>query len=78
MGKIMQYIHDRWLSVILLMTLILFFVWLFAFFANGLFNCHFDLSSCWAGVGAITAAATAGWGKWLVDSWLNTNQGEKP
>ena len=76
--KIMNFLHDNWVGIVFMMMLTLFFVWLFAFFANGLYGYKFDLSSCWAGIGAIATAAATGWGKWIIDSKYNTNQGEKP
>lgn len=76
--KVMKFLHDNWVGVIFMMMLILFSVWLFAFFANGLLGCHFELASCWAGVGAIATAAAAGWGKWVVDSRNNSLPGEMP
>ena len=73
-----HFLHDNWVGVILTMTLILFFVYLYAFFRNGHYGEHYDLSSCWAGVGAIATAAAAGWGKWVVDSTLNSIDGQMP
>lgn len=73
-----SFLHDNWVGVILTMTLILFFVYLYAFFRNGHYGERYDLASCWAGVGAIAAAAATGWGKWIVDSKLNSVDGQMP
>ncbi|CUH97152.1 putative membrane protein [Propionispora sp. 2/2-37] len=78
MKRWFSFLHDNWVGVILTMTLILFFVYLYAFFRNGEGGAHFDLVSCWTGVGAIATAAAAGWGKWVVDSKYNSVGGQKP
>lgn len=78
MQKIMDFLHDNWVGIIFIMTLILFFAWLAGYIANGLYNCRFDLSSCWAGVGSIASAGVLGWGKWFVDSRENSPPGEMP
>lgn len=72
------FLYSNWVGVILTMTLILFFVYLYAFFRNGEGGAHYDLASCWAGVGAIATAAAVGWGKWVVDSKWNTRPGVMP
>lgn len=78
MKKILCILHDYWVGVIFAMTLILFSVWIIGFFGNGLYGSHFDLASCWAGVGAIAAAAATGWGKWVIDSTKNSEPGQMP
>ena len=78
MIKFFNILHDYWVGVILTMTLILFAAWLFAFFRNGKCGAHYELASCWAGVGAIATAAATGWGKWIQDSKYNSKPGEMP
>ena len=73
-----RFLHNSWMGVILTMTLALFFVYLFAFFRNGHWGEHYDLASCWAGVGAIASAAAAGYGKWWADSKYNSGDGQMP
>jgi len=51
--------------------------WGIGYYANALFNMHFDLASCWSGIGAI-GVGLVGLLKWLVDSGLNTNKGDMP
>lgn len=72
------FLHNNWVGVILTMTLVLFFVYLYAFFRNGEYGAHYDLTSCWAGVGAIASATAAGYGKWWADSKYNSVDGQKP
>jgi len=51
--------------------------WGIGYYANALFGMHFDLGSCWQGVGAI-GAGLVGLFKWLVDSKFNTGPGMMP
>jgi len=74
----MNWLYTHWLSVIMMVMLVLFLVWLFGYFRNGEYGTHYDLQSCWAGVGAIATASAAGFGKWWIDSTKNSNQGEMP
>ncbi len=76
--KCTTFLHDNWLGVILVMTITTFIFWAIGYFANGLFGMHFDLASCWAGMGAIATAAAAGCGKWWVDSTKNSDPGKIP
>lgn len=78
MKRWFRFLHDNWVGVILTMTLTLFFVYLYAFFRNGHYGEHYDLASCWSGVGAIAAAAATGYGKWWTDSKYNSGDGQKP
>ncbi|MDR3565599.1 MAG: hypothetical protein P4N59_29745 [Negativicutes bacterium] len=72
------FLHNNWVGVILTMTLLLFSIFVFAFFRNGEFGTHYDLASCWGGVGAIATAAATGYGKWWTDSKYNSADGQKP
>lgn len=78
MIRLLVFLHDNWVGVILLMTLLVFLAWLMGYLLNGFYGYKFDLQSCWAGFGAIATAAGAGWGKWFVDSKLNSIAGEMP
>ena len=60
------------------MFLILFICWGIGYFANALFNTHFDLQSCWAGFAALGGSGTMAAIKYFTDSWLNSERGEKP
>jgi hypothetical protein len=60
------------------MTITTFLFWAVGYFANGLYLCHFDLGSCWTGMGAIATAGTAGFGKWWVDGKYNSGSGIMP
>lgn len=52
--------------------------WAIGYYANGLYGYHFDLGSCWAGIGAM-GVGLVGLFKWLIDSspW-NTTKGQMP
>jgi len=52
--------------------------WGVGYYANALFDKHFEIASCWAGISA-TGVGLVGLLKYLTDSspW-NTNRGEKP
>ena len=80
-GKIknlLTFLLDNWCGLILLMTLILFLVFLVGFFRNGEFNTNYNLEVVWTGVGATATAATAGIGKWFIDSRFNSKEGSMP
>jgi hypothetical protein len=60
------------------MVITLFIFWSIGFFCNGLLGTHFELSSVWAGVTAISAAGVVGLGKYWTDSKHNSESGQKP
>ena len=66
------------LELIVLMFVTLFSLWAFAFLANGLYDYHFDLQSCWGGFSAIGGAGVLAIIKYCTDSWKNSDQGEMP
>ena len=74
LGLIRRYV----LELIILMFLGLFSLWSFAFLANGLYDFHFDLSSCWGGFSAIGGAGFLAAVKYCTDSWKNSPQGYMP
>lgn len=60
------------------MTITTFLFWAVGYVANGLFDKHFDLGSCWAGFGAIATASAAGFGKlWVIGKYCS-KEGEMP
>ena len=84
-----QFVKTKQIGVMLsLMMLFLCFVmfsWGVAFWANGLYETHFDLGSCWQGItvvatGLVTVASFAAMPyveKWI-DSKYNSEAGESP
>ena len=82
----------NWLAlVILLLLIMMLFIciilgsWLFGFWSNGLHGTHFELQSCWTGIGAVVAGlggvaslATAAWSKYHTDSKFNSATGIMP
>lgn len=87
-----KWAQANWLVLVVLLTIFwmvflcsVAFSWLYGYWANALRGTHFEIASCWTGVGAIAAAfgailslAGAGWAKYHTDSKFNTVQGQKP
>ena len=75
-------------ALILVMMLFLCFVmfsWLAGYWLNATRDMHFEINSCWQGVGVVVTglggvAALAGsaWCKHWIDSKYNSAEGEKP
>ena len=73
------------LSLMMMFLCFVMFSWGVAFWANGLYETHFDLSSCWQGItvvatGLVTVASFAAMPyveKWI-DSRYNSEPGEPP
>lgn len=74
LGLVRNYV----LEIIILMFAGLFSLWSFAFLANGLYGCNFDLASCWGGFSAIGGAGFLAAVKYCTDSWKNSPQGYMP
>lgn len=74
LGLVRHYV----LEIIILMFAGLFSLWSFAFLANGLYGCSFDLASCWGGFSAIGGAGFLAAVKYCTDSWKNSPQGYMP
>lgn len=74
LGLIRRYVME----LIVLMFVSLFVMWSFAFLANGLFDYHFDLASCWGGFSAIGGAGFLAAVKYCTDSWKNSPDGISP
>lgn len=74
LGLVRKYV----LEIIVLMFMNLFILWSFAFLANGLYNFHFDLASCWGGFSAIGGAGFLAAVKYCTDSWKNSPEGFMP
>lgn len=51
--------------------------WGIGYYCNALFDMHFETASCWQGISAI-GAGLVGLFKWLIDSKLNTLDGQMP
>lgn len=59
--------------------------WLYGYWSNGLWGTHFEINSCWQGLGGIVAglggvAALAGtqYAKYYLDSKYNSAEGKSP
>jgi hypothetical protein len=51
--------------------------WLYGYWSNGLYGTHFQVESCWTGVGAM-GMGFVGLCRYLIDSGLNSNRNEPP
>jgi len=70
-------IKSHMIEIFACMFLILFAFWAIGYFANGLFNAKFDLSSCWGGVASLSGSGTLVALKYLADTFGNSKIGEK-
>lgn len=84
--------QHNWLPLIIILSCIMmvFLVavmvsWLVGYWANALYGMHFELSSCWSGIGVVVtglagvvALAGACWTKYHTDSKFNTPAGLPP
>ena len=88
-GKLLDFIRIRQVGLMLtLMMCFLSFVmfsWGAAFWLNGLFEMHFDLSSCWQGIAAVTTGlvtvagfATMPYIRYFISSKYNSEEGMPP
>lgn len=78
--KFGRWAEKNWVQIVvitglfLMMELVLVFIsWLVGYWSNALLDMHFELSSCWAGIGAIGTAlglvigvAKAAWTKYAM------------
>ena len=78
MRKTICFLADNWVGVVICMVIALFIFWAFGFMSNALFNTKFELSSCWAGVAAISTAGVVSLGKYWTDSKHNSPASEMP
>ena len=67
-----------WVAICGLIVLALVGEWSYGYHMNNTHGAHYDLASCWQGIQVITGAGCIGLGKYLTDSWLNTEKGQYP
>ena len=86
-----EWAQRNWLAIVtgltVLWSLFLFvigFSWLYGYWANALYEMHFEINSCWQGITVVGAAiasilgmAKAGWTVYQADSQFNTILGSK-
>ena len=58
--------------------LLLFLFWTIGYFANALFGMKFEIRSCWDGFTTLGGAGILAMVKYIMDSWKNSSEGEKP
>ena len=74
--KIIDFLAERWIGVVICMVITLFIFWSVGYFCNGLFGTKFELNSAWAGVAAVSTAGFVGLGKYWTDSRHNSEPGQ--
>lgn len=74
----MTYIKKHWLELLIIALLGVLLLWAIGYISNGLFGTHFELQSCWAGLSTVGSAGFLGGMKYLIDSLLNSERGDKP
>ena len=74
MKKIQQYI----LEAITAAFLLLFLFWTIGYFANALWGMKFEIRSCVDGFTTLGGAGVRAMVKYIMDSWKNSSEGEKP
>ena len=58
--------------------LLLFLFWTIGYFANALLGMKFEIRSCWDGFTTLGGAGVLAMVKYIMDSWKNSSEGEKP
>jgi len=76
MGNKKFSLRKKWLDIVLVMVIILFVMFVFGYFAKGLYNKDFDLAACWAGVAAIASVSAAGLGNYYLDKKNKSGGGD--
>ena len=74
MRKIQKYMIEAITGAFLL----LFLFWTIGYFANALLGTKFDIRSCWDGFTTLGGAGVLAMVKYIMDSWKNSSEGEKP
>ena len=70
------FLEANWLGITLTLTLLPVLSGLAGFWIMGLKSGRYEIMALWPAVAAVTAAATAAWGKWFVISKYNTPPNE--
>ena len=78
MGSKMSRIQKYLLEGLVGAFLFLFASWGIGYYANALCGMHFDLASCWGGIGAVSGGGVLAAVKYIADSWPNSEQGRMP
>ncbi|MEN6566788.1 MAG: hypothetical protein ABFC57_10845 [Veillonellales bacterium] len=76
--RFMNFLHDHWPGVILLMTFALVLSALCGFWIQGITEHKWDMAVLWTGIIALATAAATGYGKFWADSKYNSPPGDKP
>lgn|SRR5574344_821345 len=74
MRKVQKYMIEAITGAFLL----LFLFWTIGYFANALLGTKFDIRSCWDGFTTLGGAGVLAMVKYIMDSWKNSGEGEKP
>ena len=74
MNKIQKYMIEAIIAAFML----LFLFWGVGYWCNALLNTKFDLKSCWDGFTTLGGAGLLAVLKYIMDSWKNSGDGDKP
>ena len=74
----MNKIHKYMIEAITGAFLLLFLFWTIGYFSNALLGTKFDIRSCWDGFTTLGGAGVLAMVKYIMDSWKNSGEGEKP
>ena len=74
MNKIQKYMIETIIAAFML----LFLFWGVGYWCNALLNTKFDLKSCWDGFTTLGGAGLLAVLKYIMDSWKNSGDGDKP
>ena len=74
MNKVQQYLIEAIIAAFLL----LFLFWSIGYWCNALYGMKFELKSCWDGFTTLGGAGVLAMIKYVMDSWKNSNDGDKP
>lgn len=76
--KIIDFLANNWIGVVICMVITLFVFWIVGYFANGLLGYKFEIGSIWQGILALSGPGVIGIAKYYVDSKHNSIPGQIP
>ena len=77
-NNIINFIEKNWIAIILISIILLLLCWVIGYFCNAIYLTHFELSSVWAGIMALSGGGVVGISKYFVDSKYNSDSGKPP
>ena len=74
----MAWIRDNIIPIIILALMGLLILWAVGYVRNGEYGKSYELASCWAGLATLGSAGMIALLEFLINSKLNSKDGEKP